>query len=68
MLGRTALENFKQYFPLLIQYFFSVDFAEALANPIQFLSEEEKRGQQLEALMMDEEAAPQESTPVSHFS
>ena len=32
------------------------DFADALANPIQYLSENEKRTQQLEALLMDESA------------
>eukprot|EP00112_Aurelia_sp_Birch-Aquarium-sp1_P001907 Seg1208.8 transcript_id=Seg1208.8/GoldUCD/mRNA.D3Y31 product="1-phosphatidylinositol 4 5-bisphosphate phosphodiesterase beta-1" protein_id=Seg1208.8/GoldUCD/D3Y31 len=32
------------------------DFADALANPIQYLSENEKRTQQLEALLMDEDA------------
>lgn len=33
-----------------------LDFADALANPIQYLSENEKRTQQLEALLMDEDA------------
>ncbi len=34
--------------------FFVLDFADALANPIQYLSMNEKRTQQLEALLMDE--------------
>ena len=36
--------------------FLFADFADALANPIQYVSENEKRSQQLEALLMDEEA------------
>eukprot|EP00795_Rhopilema_esculentum_P013424 gene13424-4293_t len=38
------------------------DFADALANPIQYLSENEKRAQQLEALLMDEEASAENSS------
>jgi len=37
------------------------DFADALANPIQYVSENEKRSQQLEALLMDEEATADSS-------
>ena len=39
-----------------------LDFADALANPIQYLSENEKRAQQLEALLMDEEASAESSS------
>ena len=39
-----------------------LDFADALANPIQYVSEDEKRSQQLEALLMDEEATAESST------
>lgn len=38
-----------------------LDFADALANPIQYVSENEKRSQQLEALLMDEEGTAETS-------
>eukprot|EP00794_Sanderia_malayensis_P017475 gene17475-19222_t len=40
------------------------DFADALANPIQYLSMNEKRTQQLEALLMDESAENCDECPV----
>ena len=39
----------------------SIDFADALANPMKYLSEKEKRTQQLEALMMMDEQEQNES-------
>ena len=44
-----------------MEMFYFADFADALANPIQYVSENEKRSQQLEALLMDEEATADSS-------
>ena len=48
----------------VIVSFYILDFADALANPIQYVSENEKRSQQLKALLMDEEATAENSAVI----